>query len=115
MKRLPLVSVLFFQSVVSACGSSSEVGKGEPELATDEFVQPLAADTAKGVVPTGVPSRLLVGLFEDTGGTWMRSSNAAWDVRYRYVTKGWVNNWGWGAADGGWAQSFLNETQTQGY
>jgi hypothetical protein len=66
-----------------------------------------------GSVPTGLPARLMVGLFEDTGKTWMRDSAVPWDVRYRYFTKGWVNNWGYGAADGAWALKFLQESAAQ--
>ena len=60
----------------------------------------VAGGSASGGIPAGLPARLLVGLFEDTGGTWMKNSGVPWDVRYRYFTKGWVNNWGWGAYDG---------------
>ena len=56
-----------------------------------------------GALPTGMPSRLVVGLFEQWGGTWMRDSAVPWDVRYAYFTKGWSNNWGWGAHDGSMA------------
>jgi len=52
----------------------------------------VAGGAAKGAIPAGLPARELVGLFEDTGATWMKSSGVAWDVRYRYFTKGWVNN-----------------------
>ncbi|MBL8956096.1 MAG: hypothetical protein JNK82_35310 [Myxococcaceae bacterium] len=68
-----------------------------------------------GSIPSGMPARLAVGLNEDTGRTWMKSSGARWDVRYRYLTKGWVNNWGWGPADGQFALDFMRECQTQGY
>jgi hypothetical protein len=77
--------------------------------------QYLAGDTAAGSIPSGLPARLTVGLFEDTGGTWMKNSGAKWDVRYRYFVKGWVNNWGWGAYDGSWGRGYMNESSTQGY
>ena len=69
--------------------------------------------TAAGAPPAGLPSRLLVGLFEDTGQTWMLNSGVPWDVRYRYFTKGWINNWGWSAADGSWGKKFLEESDAQ--
>jgi Mannanase, galactose-binding domain-like len=75
----------------------------------------LAGSTAVGVVPQGLPARLAVGLFEDTGATWMKNSGVKWDERYRYVTKGWVNNWGYSAYDGSWALSYLQETAQQGF
>ncbi len=33
-----------------------------------------------GSVPGGLPARLLVGPFEDTGQTWMQASGVPWDV-----------------------------------
>src|SRR5688500_5120324 len=62
-----------------------------------------------GSIPSGVPARMLVGLFEQWGATWMRDSSVPWDVRYAYFTKGWANNWGWGAHDGSMATAFFNE------
>jgi hypothetical protein len=41
-----------------------------------------------GALPVGMPSRMVVGLFEQWGGTWMRDSAVPWDVRYAYFTKG---------------------------
>jgi hypothetical protein len=68
-----------------------------------------------GTIPAGLPSRLTVGLFEDSGGTWMSSSGVRWDTRYRYFTQGWVNNWGWGARDGSWGLAYMNESSSKGY
>ena len=69
-----------------------------------------AAITAPaGALPVGMPSRMVVGLFEQWGGTWMRDSATPWDVRYAYLVKGWADNWGWGAHDGSMATAFFNE------
>lgn len=68
-----------------------------------------------GALPAGMPSRMLVGLFEQWGGTWMRDSTVPWDVRYAYFVKGWANNWGWGAHDGSMATSFFNECSAGGF
>ena len=68
-----------------------------------------------GSIPNGLPSRMLVGLFEEWGGTWMRDSSVPWDVRYAYLVKGWSNNWGWGAHDGSMATSFFNECANAGF
>jgi len=73
----------------------------------------VAGGAAKGAIPAGLPARELVGLFEDTGATWMKSSGVAWDVRYRYFTKGWVNNWGFGAYDGSWGLGYMRECDGQ--
>jgi hypothetical protein len=75
----------------------------------------LAGETAKGAIPAGLPARVMVGLFEDTGSTWMKNSGVRWDSRYRYLTKGWVNNWGWGGYDGTFALSYFNESSAQGF
>jgi hypothetical protein len=70
--------------------------------------------SAAGTIPTGYPRRFAIGLFEDHGGTWMRDSGVRWDVRYRYFVQGWLNNWGWSAADGSWGLSYLRETAALG-
>src|SRR6185503_8288843 len=73
------------------------------------------APAAAGAIPTGYPKRLAVGLFEDTGATWMKNSGARWDARYRYFVQGWVNNWGWSPPDGSWGLGYLQESASQGY
>jgi len=57
----------------------------------------------------------MVGLFEDTGNTWMRDSLVPWDARYRYFVKGWVNNWGWGSYNGSWGLSYMQECDNHGF
>jgi hypothetical protein len=100
-------------------GSLSAVAGACMVGVADEGSEPLGsaeqAVTAAGPIPAGLPSRVMVGLFEDTGGTWMSSSGVPWDARYRYFTKGWVNNWGWGSYNGSWGLSYLNECDAQGY
>lgn len=68
-----------------------------------------------GAVPGGMPSHLAVGLVEDPGLTWMKESGVAWDARYHYFTKGWVNNGGWGGYDGSWGLACFNECHGQGF
>jgi hypothetical protein len=100
---VPLLSLCF------ACsGGSMET---EPLGEQQAF---LAGSTAKGPIPAGLPARVTVGLFEDTGGTWMKNSGVRWDARYRYLTKGWVNNWGYGANDGSFALNYFRECDGQG-
>jgi len=110
MKRTSLYSIACFVAAL-ACGGPSENG----DEAIGEQTDHLAGSSALGVVPSGLPARVEVGLFEDTGGTWMKSSGAKWDTRYRYFTKGWVNNWGFGNYDGSWGLSYLQECASQGY
>jgi regulation of enolase protein 1 (concanavalin A-like superfamily) len=71
--------------------------------------------TAAGTIPAGYPKRFAMGLFEDNGRTWMRDSGTKWDVRYRYLVQGWVNNWGWSPADGSFALSFMRESAQHGF
>lgn len=73
-----------------------------------------AVGNPSGSVPSGLPARLSVGLNESGGNPWMKNSGAPWDSRYIYLTKGWVDNWGWGAADGSYALSYMNESKAQG-
>lgn len=63
-----------------------------------------------GAIPNGMPQKMIVGLFESWGATWMRESKVPWDVRYAYFTKGWADNWGWGNHDGTKAAEFFNES-----
>ncbi|HZF56045.1 MAG TPA: hypothetical protein VE093_45840 [Polyangiaceae bacterium] len=112
MKRRILLAFalgLSASSLIAACGLDAADGPDEPIDSTAQAV------TAAGPVPSGLPSRVMVGLFEDTGATWMKTSGVPWDARYRYFTKGWVNNWGWSAYDGSWGLNYLQECDTQGY
>lgn len=68
-----------------------------------------------GAIPNGLPSRMLVGLFEQWGDRWMRDSAVAWDVRYAYFVKGWANNWGYGNYDGTMATNFFNESASANF
>src|SRR5688500_17196385 len=85
------------------------------EMDTGSVSQELAGAAAFGSIPNGLPARLEVGLFEDTGQTWMKSSAVDWDMRYRYFTKGWVDNWGWGDYNGGWGLAYMKECDAQGF
>jgi len=101
---------MVFVSLATACGGAQQA---QEEAGTAQAF--LAGATAKGTIPAGLPGRVMVGLFEDTGGSWMKNSGVRWDARYRYLTKGWVNNWGYGAYDGGFALSYFRECDTQGF
>ncbi|MET0406208.1 MAG: hypothetical protein ABW123_27565, partial [Cystobacter sp.] len=100
---------------MSACGPESPGDRASDESRTLLETDPSALITpAQGALPPGLPSRLLVGLFEDNGQTWMKTSGVPWDVRYRYLTKGWINNWGWSPADGSFALQYMRESAAQG-
>src|SRR3954467_1062801 len=102
------MSVVLF-SLSSACGGLDPAAE-QP----GENRELLAGSSAQGAIPSGLPARVMVGLFEDSGGTWMKNSGVRWDARYRYLTKGWVNNWGFGAYDGSFALSYFRESDGQG-
>src|SRR3569832_2217220 len=93
------------------CGAASCADENADVDPSEQAVT--AGGAAAGAIPAGLPARQLGGLFEDTGATWMTSSGAPWDVRYRYFTKGWVNNWGFGAYDGSWGLGYMRECDGQ--
>ena len=104
-------------ALLSSCLSFCVAGCGAPAQ-TEKFgesTEYLAGSTALGNIPAGLPARVMVGLFEDTGGSWMKNSGVRWDARYRYLTKGWVNNWGYGAYDGTFALNYFRESDAQGF
>ena len=109
MKRILLSLALL---ALGACGPELTDAPDAEPLSTHEaaLVGPVA-----GRIPTGLPARLLVGLFEDTGQTWMKDSAVPWNVRYRYFVKGWIDNWGHGPGNGQWGLQFLKECQAQGF
>jgi hypothetical protein len=82
--------------------------------------QPLAAGTPApaGTIPGALPAELLIGMQDanDPGATWIRDAatkGARFQVRYRYLVKGWEDNWAPGTAkDGRFARRFLDETPT---
>jgi hypothetical protein len=89
--------------------------KGAPATGQRTANRPALAAPVSGSLPAGLPARLLVGLFEDTGQTWMKSSGVPWDVRYRYFVKGWMDNWGYGPVNGQWGLRYMQECQSQGF
>jgi hypothetical protein len=109
MKRTLLSLALL---ALGACGPELTDAPDTEPLSTHEaaLVGPVA-----GRIPTGLPARLLVGLFEDTGQTWMKGSAVPWNVRYRYFVKGWIDNWGWGPTQGQWGLQYLRECDAQGF
>lgn len=88
---------------------------GAPEAGHRSTSKTASVAQPSGSIPKGMPARLLVGLFEDTGQTWMKTSGVPWDVRYRYFVKGWIDNWGYGPGNGQWGLKFLQESQAQGF
>lgn len=69
----------------------------------------VCGEKAQGVIPPSLPNKMLIGLMENQGQTWMKTSGVAWNARYCYLVNGWVNNWGWSQADGSFATGYMNE------
>jgi hypothetical protein len=107
MKAIRWAALLLVCAIAGACSGRSQ----EPT----ETVSSELAVNAAGTVPGGLPSHMMVGLFESAGGTWMKGSGVPWDVRYAYFTYGWANNWGYGARDGSWGLGFMNESASSGF
>lgn len=90
-------------------------------LAAIILLLPGLAVAAAGSVPSGLPSRLLVGLGEAIDPStpdWMGTSGVPWDARYRYFNMftdsagarhGWFDNWGFGPYDYSFATWYLNQ------
>lgn len=110
MKHLALVWLMVVVSALGlmACGNDEAEQVGESRAL-------LAGANAQGAIPSGLPARVMVGLFEDSGQSWMKNSAVRWDARYRYLTKGWVNNWGYGSTDGSFALNYFQESSGQGF
>lgn len=69
-----------------------------------------------GSIPAFWPKQLAIGLQEISPNAWMHDSSVPWTFRYRYLVKGWVNNWGNSAAsDGAFARRYLDECGAQGF
>jgi len=94
---------------VSACAASAPAG--EP-LANIE--QAVVGASAAGSVPSGLPARFMIGLF-DTDREWMSASGVKWDTSYQYFTKGWIDNYGFGMADGLYASGVLYDAHDAGF
>ena len=75
----------------------------------------LAMGATAGNIPNGMPTKLGIGLFEDTGKTGMKSSGVPYQLRYRYLTYGWANTWGYGPRDGSFAGTFFRDCSNQGF
>ena len=105
-----LLASLLAVSFAFACGADPALDR--------QFTEASAEATASGVqgsLPAGLPAHFGVGLAEQNGQTWMKSSGVAWDYRYMYLTKGWSNNWGFGALDGSFARGYMNDAAAGGF
>jgi hypothetical protein len=75
-----------------------------------------AGESAAGTIPTGMADRVTMGLFEDHYDTWMTDSGVPWDIRYRYVTTGWIDNYGFGTGPNGcYAFQYFKDSWDRGF
>ena len=114
---MPIRSFVMFLLLVitCSCGMLPASESSSPGGPAGESVESALVVTAAGLVPAGLPSRMQVGVSENTDGTWMKNSGVPWSTRYRYFTKGWVNNWGWSGYDGSWGLRYMQDCDNQGY
>src|SRR5450432_3621570 len=83
---------------------------GVPEGENVDSVSTALGEMATGPLVNGLPARVLIGLNDGGGSSWMPSSGVPWDARYRYFTKGWPS---WtGEAD---LATFMNSSRSSGY
>ena len=109
------ISALLAPVMAMGCSSGAAgTGTGE-ETSVSQEAPLVAGSTAAGSVPAGLSARMSVGLFENLGGSWLKSSGAKWDMRYAYFGMGWLNRWGYGPADGQSALDYMNECDAQGF
>lgn len=95
------------------CPDGTTPGAPGTEGGTPGTAPPGTAPPAPGMIPPGLTAKLQVGLFEDLGGTWMKDSGVPWTTRYRYIVKGWVDNFGFGERDGAFATWYFDECAAQ--
>jgi hypothetical protein len=100
----------------SPTGSTAATGATGVSAATmDTGADPGTGPTQPGpTVATRIGGKLLIGLFENPGGHWMHDSGVAWNARYAYFTRGWENNWGFGAHDGSFALDYMKSSDSVG-
>ena len=96
--------LLLYLMALAACGGDESLGS------VDRSVVPSAA----GHVPDGLPKRLTVGLYAVHGDRWMADSGVPWDARFRYLARGWRNNFDTWGDDGSWALAYMNEADARG-
>ncbi len=101
MKELGLFVCL---SALVACGGDESLGTVDRSVVV----------STAGHVPDGLPKRLAVGLYAVHGDTWMADSGVPWDASFRYLAKGWRNNFGTWGDDGSWALAYMTEANARG-
>lgn len=88
---------------------------GTPTLGTSTNELAAGTPAPSGTIPAALPAELVIGLGDtEVGAGWIRDAatrGAAFKVRYRYLVKGWEDNWSPGTAkDGRFAKRYLDET-----
>jgi len=99
---------------LAALGLMGCSGAATTEEHVEKLEHQLIGEQATGSVPSGLPARFMIGLNEGKGGSWMSDSGVPWDMRYQYLSKDWVTNWGHGSRDGNYALDFFYDTYERG-
>ncbi len=97
-----ILLAILFTVLLSACGSSNHSSSSSSDT--------LYGTNASGTIPSQLDNKMLVGLYESTGYTWMEKSTVPWNSRYMYLSLGWVDNWGWGKPTGDYAYNYMIES-----
>jgi hypothetical protein len=76
--------------------------------------------SAAGPLPAALPSRLLFGWGASSySDTWAAQSGTKWDVEWTYLSgqagDNWYNTWGYGAADGSFADTLFSTFGGSGF
>lgn len=99
-KSVTILTAIMLTTLFTACGESGSSSSTNAIYGTN----------AKGTIPSQLDNKLLLGLYESTGYTWMKNSGVPWNSRYQYLSLGWVDNWGWGTPTGDYAFRYMQET-----
>jgi hypothetical protein len=115
MRRLVPIVILAAFTLSGACEPHASPDSGATDGGSDGGTTDAGIPSATGAIPEGLPRQLLVGLFENTGETWMHDSKVPFQLRYRYFVKGWSDNFGFGEHDGAFGLAFMRDCDTHGF
>jgi hypothetical protein len=109
----PALALLSLFAVGCGNGAPSSSEPLRVETTSQALGGPMG-EKATGSIPVGMPARFTIGLMEGIATDWMSSSGVPWDVRYQYLSKGWVTNWGHGERDGEFALDYFYDSYEKG-
>ncbi len=76
--------------------------------------------SAAGAIPAALPARLVFGWgAQSYDDTWAQTSGTKWDVEWTYLSgqagNNWYNSWGYGSADGSFADTLFQTIDAAGF